>query len=120
MTHLGNYSNSAKSPKDLVNLANTNRQYRDKQKTRQQQLFANANQSEYQEFMQIKDLAKNRGRDETWDRKHGSDVDQRSHGQRQMHASPSYKSDKTPQQYHILVGLFWILQKKLIKKTLLF
>ena len=102
MSHLGNHSNSAKSSKDLDNQANTNRQYRDKQKTRQQQLFAHANQSEYQEFMQIKDSAKNRGRGDIRDRKHGQDVDKRAQGQ--MYASPQYKSDKTSQQYHILVG----------------
>lgn len=105
-SHSGSHGNTGKSVKDLDNIANANRQYREKQKLRQQQYFSQGNQNEYQEFIQFKD-SKTRAR-EAWDRKQREkgDGDKRSQGQGQIYGSPNYKSDKKmqQQQYHILVS----------------
>ncbi|XP_060604814.1 m7GpppN-mRNA hydrolase-like [Ruditapes philippinarum] len=84
-----------KSTKDTDNISNSNRQYKEKQKLRQQQYFSQMNQSEYQELLHLKD-SKTRAR-EARDRK------QQRHEQSttQGYASPNYKSDKN-QQFHIL------------------
>lgn len=85
---------NVKSSKEQDNINNTNRQFREKQKLRQQQYFSQMNQSEYQELLQFKD-SKTRAR-EARERKQ-----QRPDQSAQGYGSPNYKSDKK-QQFHIL------------------
>lgn len=86
---------NGKSSKEQDNISNSNRQYRDKQKLRQQQYFSQMNQTEYQELLSINKDSKTRAR-EARERKQ-----QRSDQTAQGYGSPNYKSDKK-QQYHIL------------------
>ncbi|WAR00760.1 DCP2-like protein, partial [Mya arenaria] len=93
------------SSKEQDNVANTNRQFREKQKQRQQQYFSQLNQNEYQEFMQFKD-AKSRARDSR-ERKKKENSEGDRWSQSQGYSSPGgFKSDRKQQQqaqqYHIL------------------
>lgn len=97
-----------KRTKDADNLNSSSRQYREKQKLRQQQYFAMMNQNEYQELVQFKD-SKTRAR-EARDRKQQRSEQNLTQG----YASPSYKSEKN-QQFHILVSLLQIYAVKACK-----
>ena len=88
---------------------NTGKPYRDKQKLKQQQFFAQQNQNEFEEFVQFKD-AKTRAREAKEARqqsKHRSDSPRKEAYQKGGYAgnqgySPNFKQDK--KQYQILVS----------------
>ena len=83
--------------KDTDNI-NNNRQYREKQKVRQQPYFSQMNQSEYQ------DIPKGRTRDGR-ERKQQRLEQNTSQG----YGSPNYKTEKN-QHFHILVSMHVLIR----------
>ena len=106
--HSGTDSHKSNKPYDKSHddSNNSGKQYRDKQKLKQQQYFAQQNQSEFQEFLQFKD-SKTRGREAREQRKQRSGSPRKEAYQTGGYSgnqgySPSFKQDK--KQYQILVS----------------
>ena len=101
-------TDSYKPNKQYDDSNNSGKPYRDKQKLKQQQYFAQQNQSEFQEFLQFKD-SKTRGREAREQRKQRSESprkDAYKGGYSSIQGySPSFKQDKK-QQFQILVSDF--------------
>lgn len=97
-------ADSYKSTKTHDDSNNSGKQYRDKQKLKQQQYFAQQNQSEFQEFLQFKD-SKSRGREAREQRKQRSESPRKEAYQKGGYCSqgysPSLKQEKK-QQFQIL------------------
>lgn len=103
--HPHSATDSYKSNKTYEDSNNSGKQYRDKQKLKQQQYFAQQNQSEFQEFLQFKD-SKTRGREARDQRRQRSESPRKEAYQKGGYSgsqgySPSFKQDKK-QQYQIL------------------
>ena len=103
------YKSNKQYDKSHDNPNNTGKPYRDKQKLKQQQFFAQQNQNEFEEFVQFKD-AKTRAREAKEARqqgKHRSDSPRKEAYQKGGYSgnqgySPNFKQDK--KQYQILVS----------------
>ena len=102
-----------KPNKSFDDAANSGKQFRDKQKLKQQQYFAQQNQNEFQEYLQFKD-SKTRGREAREQRRQGSESPRKDAYQKGGYSnnqgySPSFRQDKN-KQFQILVSTISVFQ----------